>query len=160
MVILSMSLNSPYPSPSNAAHRSATKIWARFKKRTFLFSNLPSSLKQLNFSASRFTRAAAELFASSISVTTLPSNSCNVSHKSTCSSVLAVHHKHTSSRIWPASLRHRILCSNMGISSSVPEENTVRSTSSEHSSSSTQNSGLVMGMSCSNALCRMATRLQ
>lgn len=86
IVILSMSPKSPYPSPSNAAHRSATRICARFRKRTFFLSNVPSSLKHGNFSASRFTNLAAEFFASSINVTTLLSNSCHVSHQSLISS--------------------------------------------------------------------------
>lgn len=68
-----MSSNSPYPVPLNAAHKSATKICARFKKRTLRPSKRPSSRKQGKCFAKRFTNFPAERFASCMRVTTLKS---------------------------------------------------------------------------------------
>ena len=129
MVILSISRNSPKPSPLKQAHKSAMRIWARLYRRTRLPWKLVSSRKQGKFSARRFTRAAAERLELYIQFRKLPSKSLHSTR--------------------PASCRHPKRSLSKGISSSVAERKTCLSKSSVHSSSLAQNSGVVIGISAS-----------
>lgn len=69
----SMSWNSPYPFPLNAAQRSATKICALFRMRTLRLSKRVSSRKQAKCLAKRLTSLPAEWLAFEIRLITVRS---------------------------------------------------------------------------------------